>query len=293
MMKKNIGSLIGGVGGFLLFISSFMPWLDVDMILARGQYSAWEIIRLAETFGFNNLSFLYLIPVLGLGACGLALWNVLQPPDAAGSKNRAIGSLAAGGVALLTLLIFAGGVANANAQVSDISSGLVNKLIRAGFGTTLAWLSTVAIGVGALMNMGVIDVGSGDSLPSRPAAPRPVMPQPVRPPALSPSSFMPPPAVAINSAGPSLFALSGPNAGQTFTLRDKQVIGRSSQCEIQLKDMTVSRKHAMLREASGGWFIQDQESTGGILVNGQKVPAVQLKSGDRIQIGESVLQFRS
>jgi hypothetical protein len=68
-------------------------------------------------------------------------------------------------------------------------------------------------------------------------------------------------------------------------------IGRDSGNLLQLRDKSVSRQHACLRYAQGSWFIQDQQSSGGILVNGQSVRASRINPGDLIQIGDSTFEF--
>ena len=98
----------------------------------------------------------------------------------------------------------------------------------------------------------------------------------------------PPPAVA----GARLQLLEG-NLKQRsiFIQGDDFTIGRSLDNDLVLPDPTVSRQHARLRNARGMWFIQDQESAGGILVNGKRVKACQLYSGDEIEIGDTVFRF--
>ena len=73
---------------------------------------------------------------------------------------------------------------------------------------------------------------------------------------------------------------------------DNFCIGRSRECELQLPDRNISRLHARLRFGQGAWFIQDQTSSTGISVNGKRVQAIQVKSGDQITIGSTILVFR-
>ena len=88
-----------------------------------------------------------------------------------------------------------------------------------------------------------------------------------------------------------LNGLKGDVAGKIYRLTDGLVIGRSSSCSIRLSEPTISRHHARLRKASNHWFIQDMESATGIYVNGAKVEATALKSGDLIRIGKSEFEF--
>ena len=69
------------------------------------------------------------------------------------------------------------------------------------------------------------------------------------------------------------------------------VIGRSSELDLVLIEDMVSRKHACITLASGGITIADLGSTNGTFVNGEKVQRAQLKEGDRILIGTSILKL--
>jgi Zn-dependent metalloprotease/uncharacterized protein YegL len=73
---------------------------------------------------------------------------------------------------------------------------------------------------------------------------------------------------------------------------DGYLIGRGTACHLQLPDLNVSRVHAQLRYSQGAWYIQDRGSTGGTWINGQRVNAAGLHTGDRIQIGATQLEFR-
>ena len=66
-------------------------------------------------------------------------------------------------------------------------------------------------------------------------------------------------------------------------------IGRSSENNIILDDITVSRKHALLSVSNKNIKIQDNNSTNGIYVNNEIKNDCELKSGDKIQIGKYLL----
>ncbi len=89
-----------------------------------------------------------------------------------------------------------------------------------------------------------------------------------------------------------LIVLSGQNIKQSFDLNDGMAIGRNRSAGICLTDTNVSRQHAVIRFNAGSWFIQDQGSKGGTFVNGQKISAMALKTGDRIRIGSTEFEFR-
>ena len=66
-------------------------------------------------------------------------------------------------------------------------------------------------------------------------------------------------------------------------------IGRSSENNIILDDITVSRKHALLSVKKEHIKITDNNSTNGIYINNEITSNCTLKSGDKIQIGKYLL----
>ena len=69
------------------------------------------------------------------------------------------------------------------------------------------------------------------------------------------------------------------------------VIGRSRDCDIQLADANVSRRHAELRQEGASYWIVDLGSTNGVEVNGKRVKRAKLRSGDTITMGSTELTF--
>ncbi len=67
------------------------------------------------------------------------------------------------------------------------------------------------------------------------------------------------------------------------------VIGRDPGCAVVLADHSVSREHARLTFRAGAWIIQDLNSTNGTIVNGEQVGRSQLHPGDRVQLGDQLL----
>jgi pSer/pThr/pTyr-binding forkhead associated (FHA) protein len=103
------------------------------------------------------------------------------------------------------------------------------------------------------------------------------------------------PAEALESAGvqgPALVVRSGGGrSGEMFTLDGETTVGRSPECGIFLDDVTVSRKHAILRERDGDFFIEDQGSLNGTFVNRKRVESAQLEDGDELQVGKYRLTY--
>jgi FhaA, N-terminal domain/FHA domain len=69
------------------------------------------------------------------------------------------------------------------------------------------------------------------------------------------------------------------------------VIGRSKECDIQLTDPNVSRRHAELRQEGSAYWLVDLDSTNGSAVNGHRTARAKLESGDTITIGSTDLKF--
>ncbi len=68
--------------------------------------------------------------------------------------------------------------------------------------------------------------------------------------------------------------------------RDRFVLGRSArEAHFALRDGGVSRQHAIVERAPGGWVIVDMASTNGIHVNGVRVTRAAIRAGDVIEIG--------
>ncbi len=91
----------------------------------------------------------------------------------------------------------------------------------------------------------------------------------------------------------TLRVLAGPYDGQEFTFdqHDTFLIGRSENAHLYLpEDRFFSRHHCLLEIAPPRCFLRDLGSTNGTFVNGQRVQEVFLKSGDRVQGGQTVLE---
>lgn len=71
-------------------------------------------------------------------------------------------------------------------------------------------------------------------------------------------------------------------------------IGRDAQNDIVLADPSVSRTHAQIREAQGHCTLADLDSRSGTLLNEKRLRTPQvLQNGDRIALGDTVLQYIS
>lgn len=69
-------------------------------------------------------------------------------------------------------------------------------------------------------------------------------------------------------------------------------IGRSSECQIVVRDERVSRKHARISYASDGWIVEDLGSRNGTHVDGKPIsPARPLSEGNMISVGACHVTF--
>jgi hypothetical protein len=72
----------------------------------------------------------------------------------------------------------------------------------------------------------------------------------------------------------------------------KLLIGRSKDCDIQLSDANVSRRHAELRQEGASFWIVDLDSTNGVEINGRRLKRAKLEDGDRLLLGATEIIFR-
>jgi hypothetical protein len=81
--------------------------------------------------------------------------------------------------------------------------------------------------------------------------------------------------------------------GQNHEIAKRRVvIGRSKDCDIQLSDPNVSRRHAEVRQEGAAYWAVDLDSTNGMEVNGKRLKRAKLRPGDTITVGSTELVFR-
>lgn len=69
-------------------------------------------------------------------------------------------------------------------------------------------------------------------------------------------------------------------------------LGRGFGTTLQLEDLGVSRRHAIVVQRRGGARILDDRSANGTWVNGRRVLEAELHDGDVIVLGRAVLVYR-
>jgi len=113
--------------------------------------------------------------------------------------------------------------------------------------------------------------------------------------AVAPATPDPPsPAASAPEAGPALLGVSEPVSGMTFrTGIGRTVIGRSDDCDVVIRDRTVSARHAELVVRPEGVTVTNLMATNGTWVNGAEVRSAQLHDGDMLRLGQVSLVFRN
>jgi diguanylate cyclase (GGDEF)-like protein len=96
-------------------------------------------------------------------------------------------------------------------------------------------------------------------------------------------------------ARPALVVMTGKQLGKKYDLvKDEAIIGRSSDCEIPVKEEDISRNHARLEVEKGGKVkVIDLGSTNGTFVNKKKVKEAYLDNGDQLRCGNTIFKFLS
>jgi pSer/pThr/pTyr-binding forkhead associated (FHA) protein len=102
-------------------------------------------------------------------------------------------------------------------------------------------------------------------------------------------------SVAVNDlprGTPVLIVRSGAQAGARFPLNAEVTrLGRHPDSEISLDDITVSRRHAEIRQSKDTYELWDSGSLNGTYLNQQRVDHTPLHHGDELQIGKFRLVF--
>jgi diguanylate cyclase (GGDEF)-like protein len=91
-----------------------------------------------------------------------------------------------------------------------------------------------------------------------------------------------------------LLVLSGPQFGDIFPLASgKQlVVGRRDDCDVQIRDEGVSRRHARIEVRGEAALLRDLGSANGTWVAGKREREARLVDGTRVQVGgQTTLKF--
>ena len=86
--------------------------------------------------------------------------------------------------------------------------------------------------------------------------------------------------------------VSGADAGAEFPLtNERTILGRGPGVDLTFEDSSMSRQHAAIDFAEGGFRVQDLGSTNGVLLEGVAVQVAVLEHGSCFAIGERVFQL--
>ena len=91
-----------------------------------------------------------------------------------------------------------------------------------------------------------------------------------------------------------LYVIQGRNRGTRYDLTAHSgavSIGREAGNTVQLDDNEVSRRHAEIRRVGESFTVADLKSSNGTFVNNRRIERADLRSGDQIHVGRSVLAF--
>lgn len=91
----------------------------------------------------------------------------------------------------------------------------------------------------------------------------------------------------LPASGAWLVVRKGPDAGARYPLGGDFVkVGRNTDSDVFLDDVTVSRNHAEIQHDQHGWLLRDKGSLNGTYVNRRLVDEARLANGDEVQIGK-------
>ena len=91
---------------------------------------------------------------------------------------------------------------------------------------------------------------------------------------------------------PTLVVRSGVDVGARLVLDGGRVTaGRGTGCDLVVRDTTVSREHAAFVLRGDTWWVLDLGSTNGTRVNGLRAAEHPVVPGDRVELGDVVVEL--
>jgi hypothetical protein len=90
----------------------------------------------------------------------------------------------------------------------------------------------------------------------------------------------------------TLQILNGHRYGETLLLEKTTSVGRLA--DVSFDDLKMSKVHAIFEmDKYLGWFIRDQQSKNGVVVNGERMTSHLLVEGDLLEVGGTQLRVAS
>jgi len=92
---------------------------------------------------------------------------------------------------------------------------------------------------------------------------------------------------------PTAYLLTGESDTAAHPIVTELVIGRGEQADLLLADITVSRRHASVRQDGHTVVVTDLDSANGTYVNDERVyDGTRVEDGDVIRLGEAEVRVR-
>jgi pSer/pThr/pTyr-binding forkhead associated (FHA) protein len=110
-------------------------------------------------------------------------------------------------------------------------------------------------------------------------------------PAPAPYASSTPAPRSVSAAAPRLIDSSG----KQFDLHpaSSTSLGRAQENDVVLADKSISRRHATITPADGGFYLRDLQSQNGTYVESERVNEYLLRDGDQIRLGDLQFVFRA
>lgn len=89
----------------------------------------------------------------------------------------------------------------------------------------------------------------------------------------------------------SLVIVAGPQQGRRIPIQGQLSIGRNPDSGLQLDDLQVSRRHAVIQQTPTGLVVRDLGSGNGTFIGDRRILEYRLANGDVIRIGQTVLRY--
>jgi len=259
---KSISKWVVSAGAILLFVGFFLP--NSGAISAAGFSNS--LFQLANK---PFWLFLYLEPLFAIIVFILALVPAYE------KRTKNIFLVVQIGGLTVTLILF---LVSLLVVLQQDPAWKISNLLP-GLGFLFIILGAVAITIGVFLDSPLaMKKGEENKEVDKDVQP---IPSPIE-------------QVKTSASVPYLEYKKGSVLGEKVLIQvDNFSIGRGRDNHLQIKDRTnkVSRVHAKIRYSEEAWYIQDQKSNLGTYVNGKRINATRLKTGDTIKIGEEEFEF--
>jgi FHA domain-containing protein len=90
-----------------------------------------------------------------------------------------------------------------------------------------------------------------------------------------------------------LVPLDGPQTGELFQLKGRAIVGTAADCDVVLREPSISGRHAEFMSTTQGFRVNDLGSTNGTYVNDKRVTNSDLIDNDNVRLGRVNFKFKS